>query len=186
MSDVTRILTAIEQGDASAANELLPLVYNELRKLAAHKMASLAAGQTLQPTALVHEAWLRLTGSENAKFENRRHFFAAASEAMRHILIDDARRKRAERHGAGYRRVDLEEVEVASLDYDDQLVAVNEALEKLAAEQPLEAELVKLRFFVGLTLVEAAEILGISERTARRHWVHAKLWLYREMTAAKE
>ena len=183
MSDVTQILTAIEQGDANAADKLLPLVYEELRKLAAHRMANEAAGQTLQPTALVHEAWMRLVGKDNPKFENRAHFFAAAAEAMRRILIDNARRKRALRHGGGQQRVDFEQAEFASASDDDQLLAVNEALDKLAAQNPLEAEVVKLRYFVGLTLDEAAEVLGLSARTANNYWVYARAWLFRELKA---
>jgi RNA polymerase sigma factor (TIGR02999 family) len=156
VSDVTRILTAIEQGDAHAADELLPLVYEELRKLAATRMAHEAAGQTLQPTALVHEAWLRLVGKETPKLENRAHFFAAAAEAMRRILIENARRKRALRHGGGQQRVEFNPAELAAMADDDQLLAVNEALDKLAARGQPEAELVKLRYFVGMTLDEAA------------------------------
>ncbi len=182
MSDVTRILSAIEHGDVNAADKLLPLVYEELRKLAAHRMANEAADQTLQPTALVHEAWMRLVGKENPKFENRSHFFAAAAEAMRRILIDNARRKRALRHGGGQQRVDFEHAELAStVADDDQLVAVNEALDKLAAQNKVEAEVVKLRYFVGLTLEEAAEVLGISARTADNYWAHARAWLFREL-----
>ena len=181
MSDVTQILTAIEQGDANAADELLPLVYEELRKLAAHRMANEAANQTLQPTALVHEAWMRLVGEENPKFANRAHFFAAAAEAMRRILIDNARRKRALRHGGGQQRVDFEHAEFASANDDDQLLAVNEALDKLAAQNKLEAELAKLRYFVGITLDEADEVLGISARTADNYWAHARAWLFHEL-----
>jgi RNA polymerase sigma factor (TIGR02999 family) len=181
VSDVTRILAAIEQGDPNAADKLLPLVYEELRKLAAHRMANEAAGQTLQPTALVHEAWMRLVGKENPKFENRGHFFAAAAEAMRRILIDNARRKRALRHGGGQQRVDFEKLDLAAAAEDDQLLAVNEALDKLAARSKLEAELVKLRYFVGLTLEEAAEVLGISARTADNYWAHARAWLFHEL-----
>jgi RNA polymerase sigma factor (TIGR02999 family) len=181
MSDITRILTAIEQGDPAAADQLLPLVYEELRKLAAHRMANEAAGQTLQPTALVHEAWLRLVGEQNPKFANRAHFFAAAAEAMRRILIDSARRKRAARHGGGQQRVDLEQAQLVSSTDDDQLLAVNEALDKLAAQSKPEAELVKLRYFVGMTLEEAAQVLGISARTADNYWAHARAWLFREI-----
>ena len=181
MSDVTQILTAIEQGDANAADKLLPLVYEELRKLAAHKMANEKAGQTLQPTALVHEAWMRLVGKENPKFENRAYFFAAAAEAMRRILIENARRKRALRHGGGRQRVDLEQVLIASPSDDDQLLAVNEALDKLAAQRKAEAELVKLHYFVGMTLEEAAEVLNISARTADNYWAHARAWLFHEL-----
>ena len=185
MSDVTRILTAIEQGDPQAAVKLLPLVYEELRKLAASRMANEAAGQTLQPTALVHEAWLRLVGKENPKFANRAHFFAAAAEAMRRILIDRARRKRALRHGGGQQRVDLDHVDLASANDDDQLLAVNDALDKLAAQSKSEAELVKLRYFVGMTLEEAADALGISARTADNYWAHARAWLFHELKAQK-
>jgi RNA polymerase sigma factor (TIGR02999 family) len=162
VSDVTHILTSIEQGDPHAADKLLPLVCEELRRLAAARMANEAAGQTLQPTALVHEAWLRLVGKENPKFANRAHFFAAAAEAMRRILIDRARHKRALRHGGGQQRVDLDHVDLASTTDDDQLLAVNDALDKLAAQSKLEAELVKLCYFVGITLEEAADALGIS------------------------
>lgn len=187
VSDVTRILTAIEQGDPQAADKLLPLVYEELRKLAAQRMANEAAGHTLQPTALVHEAWVRLVGNEHPKFANRAHFFAAAAEAMRRILIDNARRKRALRHGGGQQRVALETVDLASpdADADDQLLAVNDALDKLAAKSKVEAELVKLRYFVGMTLEEAAEALGISARTADNHWAHARAWLFHELKAAR-
>src|SRR5262245_22069694 len=171
VSDVTHILAALEQGDAQAADKLLPLVYEELRKLSAHKMANEAAGQTLQPTALVHEAWLRLVGNENPKFENRGHFFAAAAEAMRRILVENARRKRAVRHGGGLERVNLEQAEAVAGGNDEQLLAVHEALDKLAAENKLEAELVKLRYFVGMTVDEAADVLGISARTAANYWV---------------
>ena len=185
MSDFTRILTAIEQGDPQAADKLLPLVYEELRKLAAHKMANEAAGQTLQPTALVHEAWLRLVGKENPSFANRAHFFAAAAEAMRRILIDNARRKRALRHGGGQQRVDLETIDLASSSDDDQLLAVNDALDKLATHSKPEAELVKLRYFVGMTLDEAADALGISARTADNYWAHARAWLFQELKAQR-
>jgi RNA polymerase sigma factor (TIGR02999 family) len=185
MSDVTRILDAIRLGDPVAADELLPLVYHELRKLAAHKMAHELPGQTLQPTALVHEAWLRLVGKENPKFEGRGHFFAAAAEAMRRILVDHARRKRAARHGGGQERVDVEQAELAAAAKDDELLAVHDALEKLAVEDRSMAELVKLRFFVGLTNKEAAEILGVSEPTVERWWAFARAWLYREMKSSQ-
>jgi RNA polymerase sigma factor (TIGR02999 family) len=181
VSDFTHILTAIEQGDANAADKLLPLVYEELRKLAASKMANEAAGNTLQPTALVHEAWLRLVGNDNPKFAGRAHFFAAAAEAMRRILIDRARSKRAQRRGGGQERVDIQQLDLASPDADDQLLAVNEALDKLAAQDPIEAELVKLRYFVGLTTEEAASLLNISPRTAGNYWAHARTWLYHEI-----
>jgi RNA polymerase sigma factor (TIGR02999 family) len=181
VSDVTRILSAIETGDPHAADQLLPLVYEELRKLAAHRMANEAAAQTLQPTALVHEAWLRLVGKDTPKFQNRAHFFAAAAEAMRRILIDNARRKRALRHGGGQQRVELDKVDLATASEDDQLLAVNDALDKLAAHSKIEADLVKLRYFVGLTLEEAAEALGISARTADTYWAHARAWLFHEL-----
>jgi RNA polymerase sigma factor (TIGR02999 family) len=174
-------MEAAQQGDPSAANELLPLVYAELRKLAACKMAHEAPGHTLQPTALVHEAWLRLVGNQDAKWQGRAHFFAAAAEAMRRILIDQARRKRAIRHGGAQQRVDLQEAEVASPCDEQQLPAVSEALDKLAAQNRLESELVKLRYFVGMTLEEAAEVLGISARTADNYWAHARAWLFREL-----
>ena len=185
VDDVTRILEALGQGDPTAADELLPLVYQELRKLAAHKMAGQAPGHTLQPTALVHEAWLRLAGNEPGRFAGRAHFFAAAAEAMRHILIDSARRKRALRHGGGQARVDIESIEIAALANDDELLAVHEVLDKLAAESPQKAELVKLRYFVGMTFEEAAEALGISIATAKRHWAYARAWLYEEIQANK-
>ena len=160
----------------------MPLVCDELRRLAAHKLANEAAGQTLQPTALVHEAWLRLVGNNGqAEFQNRAHFFAAAAEAMRRILIDRARRKRAVRHGGDQQRVDVEKMDLAAPSDDDQLLAVNDALDKLAAEHKEEAELVKLRYFVGMTNEEAAEVLGISVRTAKYYWTHARAWLFREI-----
>jgi RNA polymerase sigma factor (TIGR02999 family) len=183
VSDVTRILEAAQQGDPTAADKLLPLVYEELRKLAAHKMANEAAGQTLQPTALVHEAWMRLVGQESPRFQNRAHFFAAAAEAMRRILIDNARRKRALRHGGGQQRVDFEPADLATASDDEQLLAVNDALDKLAAQNQAEAELVKLRYFVGMTLDEAAEALGISARTADNYWAHARAWLFSEINS---
>ena len=182
MSDVTRVIEAIQQGNSRAADELLPLVYEELRKLASAKMANEAAGNTLQPTALVHEAWLRLVGDENPKFAGRAHFFAAAAEAMRRILIDRARSKRALRHGGGQVRVDIQRLDLASPDADDQLLAINDALDKLAAQDPIEAELVKLRYFAGLTVEDAAALLEISPRTARNYWAHARTWLYHEIT----
>jgi RNA polymerase sigma factor (TIGR02999 family) len=185
MSDATHILEAMARGDHSSAEQLLPLVYQELRKLAAHKMAVQAPGHTLQPTALVHEAWLRLAGNEPGRFAGRDHFFAAAAEAMRHILIDSARRKRAARHGGGQTRVDVQDVEIASVADEDELLAVHDALEKLVAEDPRKAELAKLRYFVGMTFEEAAEVLGISVATAKRHWVYARAFLYEEIRANK-
>jgi len=170
-----------EQGDAQAANELLGLVYEELRKLAAQKMAREMPGQTLQATALVHEAWLRLGGEQQPEWQNRAHFFAAAAEAMRRILIEKARRRKALRRGAGAERVSLDGIELAAEANDDQLLAVHEALDRLAAHDSTKAELVKLRFFVGLTLEEAAKVLGVSVPTAKRHWAYARAWLYREI-----
>jgi RNA polymerase sigma factor (TIGR02999 family) len=181
MSDVTRILEAIGQGQAKAAEELLPLVYKELRRLAAHKMASENPGQTLQPTALVHEAWLKLVGQENRRWQDRNHFFAAAAEAMRRILTDNARRKLRQRHGGGQHRVELEDCAAATTAQDDQVLDVSEALEKLALLDPQRAELVKLRYFVGLTFAEAAEVLGVSEITAKRYWAFARAWLHEEI-----
>jgi RNA polymerase sigma factor (TIGR02999 family) len=184
LSDVTRILESIEHGDRRVADELLPLVYEELRKLAAAKMASQAAGHTLQPTALVHEAWLRLAGAD-AKFAGRTHFFASAAEAMRHILVDHARHKSAQRHGGGQQRVEFDEARLAAPRNDDQILAVNDALDKLAAENKLGADLVKLRYFAGMTLAEAAKALGVSERTADNYWAYAKVWLVREIQAQR-
>jgi len=182
MSDVTRILHAIDGGDHRAAEELLPLVYDELRRLAAQRMAQEQPGQTLQPTALVHEAWLRLVGHTNPRFEGRGHFFAAAAEAMRRILIDRAREKLSLKRGAGAVRVELDQVDVAIHASDDALLAVNEALEKLAKEEPEVAKLIELRFFGGLTNEEAGHVMGISERTAKRYWTFARAWLYRELS----
>ena len=181
MSDVTRILNAIESGSGDPS-ELLSLVYEELRKLAAHRMANEIPGQTLQPTALVHEAWLRLVGGDTpAKFNGRAHFFGAAAKAMRRILIENARRKKAQRHGGGQQRVDIAEVEIADASRDDEMLALDEALEKFATQDPAKAELVKLRYFVGLTLEETAELLGISLATAKRQWTFARAWLHAEM-----
>jgi RNA polymerase sigma factor (TIGR02999 family) len=181
MNDVTVILDAIQKGDPKAAEELLPLVYEELRKLAASKLAQQPPGQTLQPTALVHEAYLRLLGDGSHSWQNRRHFFAAAAEAMRHLLVDRARRKAALRHGGSWRRVDLDNVVVATQTTDDNILLINEALEKLTAHDPAAAELVKLRFFAGLTFPQAAEVLGLSERTAKRSWAYARAWLFKEI-----
>jgi RNA polymerase sigma factor (TIGR02999 family) len=186
MNEVTRILDAIEQGEPGAAEELLPLVYQELRRLAAWRMANEPPGQTLQPTALVHEAWLRLVGSDGqAQFQNRAHFFAAAAEAMRRILIDNARRKLAARHGGKQQRVDIQDVDVAlELKYDE-LLAVNDALDKFAARDNEKAELVKLRYFAGMKIEEAAEVLGISVPTANRWWAYARAWLFHEVASAR-
>jgi RNA polymerase sigma factor (TIGR02999 family) len=181
MSNVTRLLTAIEQGDAKATDDLLPLVYQELRRLAAHKMASEPAGHTLQATALVHEAWLKLVDSPAQSWQNRAHFFGAAAQAMRRILIDRARNKRRQRRGAGVDHVDADNIEIAGPAPDDQLLALNEALDRFAMLEPQQAELVKLRYFVGLTIEEAAEILGISQATAKRWWAYARAWLFHEI-----
>jgi RNA polymerase sigma factor (TIGR02999 family) len=185
LSDVTRILESIEHGDPKAADELLPLVYGELRKLAAARMANEAPNQTLQPTALVHEAWMRLVGDENRQFANRAHFFAAAAEAMRRILIDKARRRRALRHGGDQQRVDLEDFELTAPAEEDELLAVNQALDKLAITHAVQAEVVKLRYFVGMTNIEAAQALGLSERTVKNYWTHARAWLFREINATR-
>jgi RNA polymerase sigma factor (TIGR02999 family) len=183
MNEVTQLLQALDRGDAKSADELLPLVYEELRRLAASKMARETPGQTLQPTALVHEAWLRLVGETAPQFNGRGHFFGAAAEAMRRILIDRARRKAAQRHGGGQERVDVDEVEIAAPVRDDELLAVNEALDKFAALDAPKAELVKLRFFAGLTIEQAAAVLGISEPTANRWWAYARAWLFEECKA---
>ncbi len=185
MSDVTRILDAIERGQAESAEELLPLVYDELRRIAAYKMSAEAPGHTLQPTALGPEAWLRLVGSDNQPWQNRAHFFAAAAEAMRRILVENARRKRRLRHGGGQQRVELDETNVPAETDDDKLLQVNEALEELAAQDPVQAEIVKLRFFVGLKNGEIAGVLNISEKTVQRYWAHAKAWLYERMQSQK-
>jgi RNA polymerase sigma factor (TIGR02999 family) len=176
------MLGRLEQGDARAAEELLPLVYEELRKLAAAKLAQEKPGQTLQATALVHEAWLRLAGAEEQKTWNGRgHFFGAAAEAMRRILVDRARQKARVRHGGQLKRVDLEHVTIATGDADDTVLAIHEALEKLALESPQKAEIVKLRYFIGMEHAEIAQVLGISEPTVRRHWAYARSWLYAEL-----
>jgi len=181
MSDVTQILTSIEQGDPKAAEELLPLVYQELRRLAANKMAAQAAGQTLQATALVHEAYLRLVGSGDHSWNSRSHFFAAAAEAMRHILVDRARRKKRAKHGGELQRLDLDVVEIAAEGDDEKILLVHEALNKLAAQDPVKAEVVKLHYFAGLTHEETAQVLKLSEKTVRRHWTFARVWLYRSI-----
>jgi RNA polymerase sigma factor (TIGR02999 family) len=181
VNEVTRMLNAAGQTEAPAANELLSLVYNELRRLAAQKMALEAPGHTLQATALVHEAWLRLSNDHNRKWNDRTHFFAAAAEAMRRILVDKARRKHAERHGGRQQRVAMPEIASTALENDARVLVVNEALEKFAVLDPQKAELVKLRYFVGMTLEQAAEALGISERTVKRHWAFARAWLHEEI-----
>jgi RNA polymerase sigma factor (TIGR02999 family) len=180
MNDVTRLLDAMQNGEARAAEELLPLVYAELRQLAHAKMAREQPGHTLQATALVHEAWMRLG---DARFENRGHFFGAAAEAMRRILIDRARRKLAARNGAGADHVDADDIEIAApLEKGDELLAVHEALDALAEHDARKAELVKLRYFAGLTIEEAAEVLGVSVPTAKRDWTYARTWLYRQIS----
>jgi len=182
MSDLTLILDRAKQGDPQAAQELLPLVYEELRNLAAARMANEAAGHTLQPTALVHEAWLRLAGNDaQVHFANRAHFFAAAAEAMRRILIDRARRKSAEKRGGAWLRIDLDKVDIAADADDHTLLLVDEALEKLAADDPKAAKIAKLRFFGGLTLEEAGKVLGVTDRTAKRYWAYARAWLFDEI-----
>jgi RNA polymerase sigma factor (TIGR02999 family) len=179
MSEVTRILSAIEQGEPQAAEQLLPLVYNELRRLATEKLAQEKPGQTLEATALVHEAYLRLVDADRVQhWDSRAHFFAAAAEAMRRILIDQARRKRRTKHGGGRHRVSLDEALCLGDTPNDDLLALDEALEKLACAEPAKAELVKLHYFAGLSLEEAGRILGISHRTAKRHWAYARAWLY--------
>ena len=181
MSDVTQILEALARGDPTVADELLPLLYDQLRTLAAQKMANEAPGQTLQPTALVHEAWLRLVGSGQEHWNSRGHFFGAAAEAMRRILVERARKKARVRHGGQLERVDLDHVTVAARDNDDTILAVHEALEKLAGQSPQKAEVVKLRYFAGMEHAEIAEALGVSEPTVRRHWAYARSWLYAEL-----
>ena len=181
MADVTQILNAIERGDPQAAEELLPLVYDELRHLAAQKMSLELPGQTLQATALVHEAYIRLVEKNDQNWENRGHFFAAAAEAMRRILVDKARRKKRERHGGNLKRLDIAKLDVAPATSDEIILLVDEALEKLAKVDEMGAKLIKLRFFAGLPNVQAAEMLAIPERTAKRTWTYARAWLYEEM-----
>jgi len=178
---VTRVLERAQKGDPRAAAELLPLVYDELRRLAAAKMAHERPDQTLQPTALVHEAWLRLAGNKNQEWNGRAHFFGAAAEAMRRILIENARRKAAARHGGGQARLDIQEIEIGAPGKDDELLAVHEALDRLAAQDRQKAELVKLRYFAGLTTQEAAQVLGISVPTADRWWNYSRAWLFEEI-----
>jgi RNA polymerase sigma factor (TIGR02999 family) len=182
MIDVAQILTQIEQGDPSAAEQLLPLVYDELRKLAAQRMAQEVPGQTLQATALVHEAYLRLVGENGTRrWDSRGHFFAAAAEAMRRILINRARDRKRLKRGGDCQKIDLDKIEIALDTPDGDLIALDEAIEDLAEEDQICADLVKLRFFGGLTLKEAAESLGIARRTADRHWAYARAWLYDQL-----
>jgi RNA polymerase sigma factor (TIGR02999 family) len=183
MSEVTRILAAIEQGDVRAIDKLFPLVYQELRRLATQRLSKELPGQTLQATALVHEAYLRLVGSEQQNWNSRGHFFAAAAEAMRRILIENARRKKSLRRGGGLKRIDFNEA-VLEKDNDtamDELIALDEALEKLSEKDKASSDLIKLRFFAGLTMEQAAEVLGIPRRTAERNWAYARAWLYKEI-----
>jgi RNA polymerase sigma factor (TIGR02999 family) len=187
MTEVTRILSEMAQGDAHAAEKLLPLVYDELRRLAVEKMAHEKPGQTLQATALVHEAYLRLVGGDaDRPWDGRGHFFAAAAEAMRRILVEKARRKRRLRHGGGRTRFNLEDVETCAPGRPEQLLALDEALDRLAAEEPTVAEVVKLRYFAGLTLEQAAQTLNLSLRTVNRHWAYAKAWLFEQLHSPDE
>jgi RNA polymerase sigma factor (TIGR02999 family) len=182
MSEVTRILSAIEGGDPHAAAQLLPLVYDELRKLAAQKLAQERPGQTLQATALVHEAYLRLVDVEQAEHWNSRgHFFAAAAEAMRRILVESARRKQAHKHGGPRRRVDLDQAETVAAALPEDLLALDEALQRLSRHDPLAGQLVQLRYFAGLSIEQAAESLGLSSATAYRHWTFARAWLHAQL-----
>jgi len=181
MNELTLILQAVGQGEKQAKEDLLPLVYDELRKLAAARMAGEAAGHTLQPTALVHEAWLRLIDDKNRTWRNRAYFFGAAAEAMRRILIEHARRKSRIKRGGGLERVDIESLDLAETTPDEKILLVDEALERLEAEHPERARVVVLKFFGGMTNKEVAETLGISERSVDRHWVCAKAWLFRKI-----
>jgi len=183
-TEVTQLLHALEEGDPNAAEELLPLVYQELRRLAAARMAGELPGQTIQATALVHEAWLRIAREGGRHFNGRRHFFAVAAEAMRRILIDRARRRQRVRHGGGQQRVDVGALEIAAPagdNKDERLLQIHEALNALAVVDPLKAEVVKLRFFVGLTAVETADVLGLNERTVDRYWAYARTWLFQRI-----
>lgn len=185
MNEVTRILSAIEHGDQKASEDLLPLVYSELRRLAKQRLAQEKPGQTLQATALVHEAYVRLVDDKEVqRWNSRGHFFAAAAEAMRRILVDNARRKRAEKHGGQFERQDLDDIEIVASAPSEDLLALNEALTKLEAEDPVKAQLVKLRYFAGLAEDEAASVLGISRTSAQRYWRYAKAWLVAELRKA--
>jgi RNA polymerase sigma factor (TIGR02999 family) len=187
VSDVTRLLEAAERGEAGAQEQLLNLIYAELHRMAEQRLAREPSGHTLQPTALVHDAWFQLVGNDGqGRFANRAHFFGAAAQAMRRILVDRARRKRADKRGGGVEHLDLDSVDVAATASDTTLIRIDEALEKLAREDPPAAELVRLRFFVGMKIEEAAEALGISERTAKRYWQFARAWLYDELRAEPE
>jgi RNA polymerase sigma factor (TIGR02999 family) len=185
LSNLTRILAGLQKGDATFGNDLLPFVYTELRQMAAAKLAKEAPGQTLQPTALVHEAWLRLGGDTQPSWENRGHFFAAAAEAMRRILVENARRKLRLKRGGGQERVELHESAIAAPAEDEKVIEVSEALEALAREDPQKAEIVKLRFFVGLNNSEIAALLGVNEKTVRRHWEVAKVRLFQSIISGQ-
>jgi RNA polymerase sigma factor (TIGR02999 family) len=185
MADVTRILNAIERGDAKATGELLPLVYEELRLLAAQKLSREAPGQTLQATALVHEAYIRLVGDEPHNWASRGHFFAAAAEAMRRILVENARRKRRFKHGGQHTRVKLDDAELAIEGPSEDLIALDEALTRLSDMDRTKSELIKLRYFAGLSIEQAATILGISQPTAKRYWRYARAWLFREIRSSE-
>ncbi len=178
---ITQILDAVGAGDKQAAEQLLPLLYDELRRLAAAKMSREPPGQTLQPTALVHEAWLRLAGDGNQRWNSRGHFFGAAAEAMRRILVENARRKRALRHGGGQERVSLTDLDPAAPRVEDNLLEIDDALNELAGLDPSQAEVVKLRFFVGLKLEEIAALHGVSAKTIQRQWTHARAWLFERL-----
>ncbi len=182
MREITAILSAVQHGQPKAAEELLPIIYDQLRHLAAHKLSLEPPSQTLQATALVHEAWLRLVGAENQKWEGRRHFFAAAAEAMRRILIENARRKQRQKRGGGWERVDVEQIQLAAPLPSNDLLAMDEVLTELARRDPQAAELVQLRFFAGLNQQEVAHLMGISRRTADRTWAYARAWLFQQIT----
>jgi RNA polymerase sigma factor (TIGR02999 family) len=181
MNDITQVLESVGRGEPGASEELLPLVYAELRRLAAARMANEAAGQTLQPTAVVHEAWLRLVATGRTTWQNRAHFFAAAAEAMRRILIENARRKARLKRGGGMERVNLDDIELAAAGPDEKILLVDEALQKLDAEDPETARTVTLKFFGGLTNKEVGELLGLTERTIERQWAYAKAWIFQEI-----
>ncbi|HTV42160.1 MAG TPA: sigma-70 family RNA polymerase sigma factor [Candidatus Sulfotelmatobacter sp.] len=184
MSDATVMLAAVENNHRNSAEELLVVVYDELRRIAAFKLAREAPGQTLQPTALVHEAWIRLVGSESSKFNDRAHFFRTAAEVMRRILIDRARRRQTKRHGAGFQRVDLDKTDLPAPEKDHQLLLLHDALDKLSLKHPAQAELVKLRYFVGMTNEEVARLMGISASTAKNYWAFSRAWLLNEIEEA--
>jgi RNA polymerase sigma factor (TIGR02999 family) len=184
VNDIPLVLHTVAETDPASAEKFLPLVYDELRRLAAYRMAQQPSDHTLQPTALVHEAFLRLVGNPERTWADRRHFFAAAAEAMRHILVDRARRKATVRHGSNLVPLQLDEVSIAADAEEDQVIAIHDALNELEARDPVAAELVKLRFFAGFTFVEAAELLGISERTAKRTWTYARAWLFEAIQPA--